>query len=250
MAIEKQMGDAAAGIAVANSTKGLLPSSLTVTYLTRRGGGAAPRHTSLLRRSSLLVVLQHKKEEAFIGWMSSAALMAVEQKRPEMGGVRYSRYSSQEPPCLDQLQNGSEQQQQKHSSLSHKGQKRLFFCSAGRSSQQYSPTAHSSREWLLLLVPPPRVVVVVLYRNRGRDTKQRSSCLCADSYGGRRHCTAAMRKEALALSCGPVKKAASKAETGWPKIPPLSWPTLHAFLLRAQYIHICRGADGLRGCYS
>ena len=106
MAIEKQMGDAAAGIAVANSTKGLLPSSLTVTYL------AAPRDTSLLRRSSLLVVLQHKKEEAFIGWMSSAALMAVEQKRPEMGGVRYSRYSSQEPPCLDQLQNGSQQQRQ------------------------------------------------------------------------------------------------------------------------------------------
>lgn len=52
MAIEEWMGDAAAaGIAAANSTKGLLPSSLTVTYL------AAPRDTSLLRRSSLLVVL-------------------------------------------------------------------------------------------------------------------------------------------------------------------------------------------------
>ena len=45
MAIEKWMGDAA--IAGANSTKGLLPSSLTVTYL-----AVAPRHTSLLRRSS------------------------------------------------------------------------------------------------------------------------------------------------------------------------------------------------------
>ena len=53
MAIEKWMGDAvaAAAIAAANSTIGLLPSSLTITYL------AAPRHTSLLRRSSLLVVL-------------------------------------------------------------------------------------------------------------------------------------------------------------------------------------------------
>ena len=28
------------------------------------------------------------------------------------------------------------------------------------------------------------------------------------------------KKETLALSCSPVKKAASKAETGWPKIPP------------------------------
>ena len=51
MAIVKWMGDAAAAYAAANSTKGLLPSSLTVTYL------AAPRDTSLLRRSSLLVVL-------------------------------------------------------------------------------------------------------------------------------------------------------------------------------------------------
>ena len=36
MAIEKYMGDAAAAIAGANSTKGLLPSSLTVTNLARR----------------------------------------------------------------------------------------------------------------------------------------------------------------------------------------------------------------------
>ena len=37
MAIEKWMGDAAAAaIAAANSTKGLLPSSLNVTYLARR----------------------------------------------------------------------------------------------------------------------------------------------------------------------------------------------------------------------
>ena len=36
MAIVKWMGDAAAAYAAANSTKGLLPSSLTVTYLARR----------------------------------------------------------------------------------------------------------------------------------------------------------------------------------------------------------------------
>ena len=40
MAIEKWMGDAAAAVAIAaaNSTKGLLPSSLTVTYLACFGG--------------------------------------------------------------------------------------------------------------------------------------------------------------------------------------------------------------------
>ena len=55
------MGDAAAGIAVANSTKGLLPSSLTVTYLTRRGGGAAPYFLASAVLSSCSTVAQERR---------------------------------------------------------------------------------------------------------------------------------------------------------------------------------------------
>ena len=63
------MGDAAAaGIAAANSTKGLLPSSLTVTYLTRRWRrGAAPYFLASAVLSSCSTVAQEKKKPLLVG---------------------------------------------------------------------------------------------------------------------------------------------------------------------------------------
>ena len=249
MAIEKWMGDAA--IAGANSTKGLLPSSLTVTYL-----AVAPRHTSLLRRSSLLVVLQHKKEEAFIGWMSSAALMAVEQKKARNGRgplqpLQLTR-ATMSRLAAKWLSAAAWQQRQYIVVVSAtKAKKRCFFAPpAAAYSLATRPPSQMAEAPLLVCTYYYSIEV----ETRSREVAE--ACVSQAAAAQRRRWqrpVPALRqceKETLALSCGPVKKAASKAETGWPKIPPLSWPTLHAFLLRAQYIHICRGADGLRGCYS
>ena len=145
MAIEKQMGDAAAGIAAANSTKGLLPSSLTVTYLTRRWR----RRRAILPCFGGPLFLQYcstRKEEAFIGWMSSAALMAVEQKKARNGRgplqpLQLTR-ATMSRLAAKWLSAAAVAVVVHSSSVSHKGQKRLFFCSAGRSSQPSRPAAN------------------------------------------------------------------------------------------------------------